>query len=138
MDILTLAMAKPKILDSTKFRCNMNGIPATLNEVLLYLLQASLQKGAPAELTVEDIGDELKKQAHTKRPLYVETFDGKVYAKFPLNISYTETMPCQLSAYGTTKIDGVGLIAMDFVVQFTYSEPVLTIFVNTKILKAGQ
>ena len=137
MDILTLAMAKPKILDSTKFRCNMNGTTLTLNEVLLYLLSTSLQSGAPAEVTVEDIGDALKKQASTNRPLYCLTFDGTNYTKFQVNIGYTETMPCQLSTYGTSQINGVGLIAMDFVVQFHYNTSQLRLFVNTKLLKAG-
>ena len=97
----------------------------------------SLQQGAPTYLTAEDIGDAFKKQAHTERPLYIEMFDGEYHMKFPVSCIYKETTPAQLSAYGTVDTPGVGVVALDLIIQFSYGTSDIYIFMNTKILKAG-
>jgi hypothetical protein len=71
MDMMTLAMAKPKIIDLTEYRALYSNTECTFNELCLALLQDSVQNGGTVStMTVTDMDGALCKAITTTR--YVE------------------------------------------------------------------
>ena len=73
MDIVTMALAKPKVVDMTQFAF----VGGTINDLILMLAMQSMQEnGAMQELELTDEDLKLRRALSTKRPLNLWMDDG--------------------------------------------------------------
>ena len=125
MDIITLAMAKPKVLDLTKFY--PEGVQGyTLNDLLMALFMESLQNGGTLK-TRENFkvvaNPSIKQQVTTSRDTYVIKMNAMgSELRYPVAYICGSAGVDQLSFSGIVAVPDVGKVYMNAYIQF-YDKP---------------
>lgn len=135
MDIVTMATAKPKVIDLNKFACELEeGVPATVDTALWGVAYQSMSNGAKVMLEFEDIDGELKKACSGNRNLVVRSTLQGGTMDFPAFISRNGNGVAGQFAFGFTVIDGETVVETNIAVQFNYTSNVVKLMATCKVL----
>lgn len=124
MDVITLAMAKPKILDLTKFTTDTEPYQGySLSDLVLSLIQQSVTSGSFAFAEpLAPYPRNMREQATTDKDVYIiKTSALGSEMRFPASYVENEQGAEQLSANGIMEIAGVGFAAINMVIRFRSS-----------------
>ena len=135
MDIVTLAMAKPKIVDLTHFKAT-NGY--SFNDLLLSMMQSSMtDDGELKEMVVEDANLALRNALSTERQVVVEIVTGNLIARIPVTVTRDgESGICnQINASMLTYLNGAIVEAkMNIQYRSDTSSPSVALFVKAEVI----
>lgn len=137
MDILTLAMAKPKVLDLTKFYLDgLHGV--TLGDMLMSTFAKSLQNGGTLQ-TIENLevvaNPSIQQQATTNRDTYIVKMNALGNEmRIPAAYVGDSRGAGQLPLSGMVAVPDVGVVAMQAYIQFMDAPNKVNIGVKATIL----
>lgn len=131
MDIVTMAMSKPKVVDLTAYK--LADTTATINEVILALMQESVQSGgALKSMKVTDTNLELRKALSANRHILLGICDaGGVKTISPAVIMKNEDTAVQASASSLLYMEETVIdLKVIFLYNFNENDAELTIYVQ--------
>ena len=116
MDIVTLALAQPKVIDLTKFTTTDGH---TFNDLLFLMMAASLEgDGALQTMTVNDTNHELRNAMKTDRQIVLSMDAWNAITKAPASITIVNGAIGQCSVSSASYMDGL-IFTIVFTIVFS-------------------
>jgi hypothetical protein len=130
MDLITLAMTKPKVIDLTKFKGVYNEAEVTINDVVLVLTLGSIQDGGTSLTATVTSIDNLFDAVGSNRDIIIKSnFMGNTDIETRATVACYNSMPVQLSVNHCLVFEGT---MVDFNATFVKVQSGVSIYVCAK------